>query len=149
MESATTVAGVVAAIRGAGQPHTTPAECRSLNAAFFADLYQVQLTNNSSRGRTMTSCVTSLRACARPQAMPQWLAYPQEDSLLTLIFLQRKSLPMPQEVLGGMRYLLQNGAHSEGSLAQQQLERHVANFTTVSPVLHPPTASVALLLCTV
>jgi len=40
-----------------------------------------------------------------------------------------------------MRYLLQNGAHVDGSLAQQQLECHVANFTTVSPALESPTAS--------
>ena len=41
-EAAAAVAGVVAAIRGAGKPHTTPAECRSLNAAFFTDLCQVR-----------------------------------------------------------------------------------------------------------
>ena len=40
-EAAITAASVVAAIRGTGKPHTTPAECRSLNTAFFADLCQV------------------------------------------------------------------------------------------------------------
>ena len=41
LEAATAVAGIVAAICGPGQPHTTPAECRLVNAAFFADLVQV------------------------------------------------------------------------------------------------------------
>ena len=41
-EAAATVASVVAAIRGAGKPHTEPADCRSLNGAFFADLYHVR-----------------------------------------------------------------------------------------------------------
>ena len=55
---------------------------------------------------------------------------------------------MLQEVLGGMRYLLQNGAHIDGSLAQQQLEHHVANFTTVSrPLTQQLTTSAPLPLC--
>ena len=42
LDAAATVAGMVAAVRGAGRPYTTPAECRSLSPEFFADLYEVQ-----------------------------------------------------------------------------------------------------------
>jgi len=42
LEAATAVASIVAAVRGAGQPHTTPASCRLVNAAFVADLVEVQ-----------------------------------------------------------------------------------------------------------
>ena len=41
LEAATAVAGIVAAICGPGQAHTTPTACRLVNAAFFADLVQV------------------------------------------------------------------------------------------------------------
>ena len=43
LEAAAMVASLVAAVRGAGQPHTTPGECSSLSPAFFADLVQVTL----------------------------------------------------------------------------------------------------------
>ena len=41
-EAAATAAGLAAAIRGAGQPGTSPEECRDLDAAFFAALYEVR-----------------------------------------------------------------------------------------------------------
>ena len=56
LEAASTVARLVAAIRGAGKPHTTPVECRSLNAAFLADLYQV-------RPDAQLDTVSGLRSC--------------------------------------------------------------------------------------
>ena len=36
------VAEIAAAVRGSGQPNTTAAECRLLDAGFLTDLYQVQ-----------------------------------------------------------------------------------------------------------
>ena len=41
-EAAATVAALAASVRGAGQPGTTPEECTVLDAAFFADLYEVR-----------------------------------------------------------------------------------------------------------
>ncbi len=57
-DAAVTVARLVTAIRGAGKPHTTPAECRSLDAAFFADLYQVRPDAQLDPISSLTSCPT-------------------------------------------------------------------------------------------
>ena len=44
------MAGIVAAITGPGRLHTTPAACRLVNAAFFADLVQVPCSLQARNG---------------------------------------------------------------------------------------------------
>ena len=66
-EAAATVASVVAAIRGAGKPHTMPADCRSLNGAFFADLYHVRSDPIPGRYLRPDALLTATRARAYPR----------------------------------------------------------------------------------
>ena len=48
------------------------------------------------------------------------------------LWFTRSCVLMPQELICRIRILLDAGAEGEGSAAQQQLDRHVRSFMTVS-----------------